>query len=536
MMFRLFVIWLSLAAVEVPNSAADPGRMLSLDECIQLALRHNYALQINRLAPEIAGYNLDGSYGAYEPVFNFSAGHQYLDQPGGVDPKKTGFDAPYLASGDAVGMGISGTLPTGLQYGVQASATSLNYQANFSSLPGYTLIYPPYGIRNTNQFQSQVALTLDQPLLRNLWTDQNRETILVNRQNLKISEMALRWQVMNTIYAVHQAYYELGYAGEKVHVEELALNMANQLLADIRRRVQAGELPPLEAEQAAAQVETVRTDLFAAQQNLAQQQNNLIGLVTEDFRSWKGVSVDSGNGTPALPGLFDRAESWRNAVNNRPDLTEARLDLEKQGVIVRYRFNQVFPSLDLVGAYGVQGLEPNGEMSLADIRAQSNPQYFFGVVLSIPLGGNLNARSNYKASQAARRLSALRFKQLEQNILLQVDTSLTQAQFAYRRTQSSHSARSYAESALAAEQQKLLAGLSTPFQVLQFQQRVTAVRTAEVRSLADYQEAQAQLALNEGSILEKVRYHLEFEPRRPEERPVPPPPAAVLHGAKSAAP
>jgi outer membrane protein len=536
MMLRPFVVSLCLVAFTVRNSAAEAARMLSLDECIQLALRHNYALQINRLAPEIAGYNLDGSYGAYEPVFSFSAGHQYLDQPGGVDPKKTGFDAPYQASGETAGMGIKGTLPTGLQYGVQASATSLNYKADFSSLPGYTLIFPPYGIRNTNQFQSQATLTLDQPLLRNLWTDQNRETILVNKQNLKISEMALRWQIMNTIYAVHQAYFELGYAREKAHVEELALDMANRLLADIRRRVQAGELPPLEAEQAAAQAESVRTDLFAAQQNISQQQNSLIGLVTDDFRSWNGVSVDSGKTTPVLPGLFDRAESWRNAINGRPDLTEARLDLEKQGIIVRYRFNQVFPNLDLVGSYGVQGLEPTGEMALADVRDQSKPQYSFGVVLSIPLGGNLNARNNYKASQAAKRLAALRYKQLEQNILLQVDSALTQAQFAYKRTESSRQARAYAESALKAEQEKLRAGLSTPFQVLQYQQRLTAAHTAEIRSLADYQEAQAQLALDEGSILEKVHYHLEFEPRRPAERPVPPPPASVPHGVKSTAP
>jgi hypothetical protein len=41
--------------------------------------------------------------------------------------------------------------------------------------------------------------------------------------------------------------------------------------------------------------------------------------------------------------------------------------------------------------------------------------------------------------------------------------------------------------------------------VLQLQQKLTDAQTAEIRALADYNKALAQLALSEGSTLEKNR-------------------------------
>lgn len=509
-----FVFCLSLSLfVGVPGRAAEAGnvRTLSLDECVHLALKHNYDIQIERLNPEIAQYNLSGAKGAYEPVFNFGAGRDVVNVPGGVDPKKTSLDAPYEVTTDSVGAGISGLAPTGLQYGIQANASRLKEVTDFSANPGFNLLFPPSGIRTTNQYTAAAAITLEQPLLRNLWTDKYRQTIAINRKNLKISEMALRWRLMNTVNAVQQAYYELVFARENVKVEEQALHLADQLASVTSKRVQVGSSPALDAKQAAAQLESVRTSLYSAQQNLAKRQNALKNLISDDFQSWADTKVEPSEGLVTVPDTFSRAESWRTAFDHRPDLAQVRLDLEKQGIILRYRFNQLFPSLDLVGGYGLQSLENSGEAALADIRDRSNPEYAFGVVLSIPLGGNQAARNSYKASQAAKQQTILQLKKLEQNVMIDVDDSLTLAQSAYRRTESARLARQYAEAALLGEQKKLEDGSTSAFYVLQYQQKLTEAHTSEIRSLADYNEALAQLALNEGSTLEKNHINLQVK-------------------------
>src|SRR6266567_218498 len=129
--FTVFLVALELGA----QSADRTPRLLSLSECIQQALLHNYDVQIERLAPEIARYNLEGSYGAYEPFFNANAGEQFLNQPGTFDPKKSGIDFPYELTTDSLGLGIKGLLPTGLSYDAGATANYLRDRTDFSLSP-----------------------------------------------------------------------------------------------------------------------------------------------------------------------------------------------------------------------------------------------------------------------------------------------------------------------------------------------------------------------------------------------------------------
>jgi outer membrane protein TolC len=493
------------AAAGMNDGAVQP---LTLTECIQLGLKHNYDLRIERLNPEIARYNLSGANGAYEPVFNFQAGEQLLTVPGGVDPKKTGLDSPYEVTTDSVGLGLSGVLPTGLQYGVQATSSRLHELTDFSANPGFILLYPPSGIRNTNQYTSAAAITLQQPLLRNLWIDKYRQTIQIRQKDLKMSELSLRWRVMNLVYNIQQAYYQLIYLKEQVGVEEQALKLVEQLALTTRHQIEIGSTAAVELPQVEAQEESVRTALLASQEQLAKQRNALRNLISADYSGAPDVPIDAAEVSPAVPYSYDRHESWRSALEHRPDLAELRLDLEKQGIQVRYQFNQLFPSLDLVGGYGLQSQENSTEASLADIRDRTKPQYGFGLVLSIPLGGNQAARNSYKAGKAAKEQLALQLKKAQQNILVQVDDSLSQVQSAYRRMESAKKARQYAEISLKGAQQKLADGTSSAFFVLQYQQKLWESRAAEIRAFVDYRLAVAQLELNEGMTLEQNHVNL----------------------------
>ena len=503
-------VFLAVFAVEA-CAAAGGARSLTLADCIQLGLRDNYDLRIERLNPEIARYNLSGAKGAYEPVFNFTAGQQLLTVPGGIDPKKSGLDSPYEVTTDSVGMGISGVLPTGLQYGLQAASSRLHELTDFSAIPGFNFLYPPGGIRNTNQYTSSAVLTLQQPLLRDLWIDKYRQVILINRKNLKISELALSWQVMNLVYNIQQAYAQIIYLKQKVEVEEQSLKLVEQLVTVTQRQIENGSAPAVEIQQVQSQAESVRTALESSQQALAKEKNVLKNLIAADYQSWSETALDPGEISSPIPSPNDRSEGWRTALEHRPDLAEMRLDLEKRGILVRYQFNQTFPRLDLVGSYGLLSQEDSTEASLADIRDRSKPQYGVGVVLSIPLAGNQAARNSYRASKAEKEQSVLLLKKMEQTVLVQVDDSLSQVQSAYRRTESARKSRQYAEVALKGEEQKLANGANSAFFVLQYQQRLWDARTAEISALVDYRIAVAQLELNEGTTLERNHVSLRFQ-------------------------
>jgi outer membrane protein len=480
-----------------PSNGFASTHPISLRESFDLALRRNLDLKIEHLTTDIARYDLSATYGAYVPNVSFRAQHDSLSEPSDFDPKKSGVDLPFKMQNDTLEPGLSGKLPIGLSYTVNAYTREDNVS---------TLLNPVNNlIRNTNNYFSEGRIDLQQHLLRDFWIDADREQILLRRKDLKISQQALRFQIMKTLLAVELSYDDLVAAREAVRVQEKALELRQQLVRETRRRVEVGDLPPLDAEQAETQLENTLSALTTARELYIAQQNILKSLLTDDFRSLVDVELLPTDALLALEQGISRSESFVRAMENRPDLIEARLAVEKSDVEVRFRKNQLFPHLDLVGNYGGLGVADTPGTSINNTLNLGNEEYSYGVVLSFPLS-NIAERGYYRASKASREIAKLQLQKAEQAILVQIADFVNRAQSRFAQVNFTRRARGYAESALAAEVKKLQNGLSTAFFVLQLQETLTATRTAEVQALADYNKILAQLAFAEGSILEK--HHL----------------------------
>ena len=64
------------AAVAQTGTNAPAGRAMSLADCIQAALAHNFDVQIQRFNPQISLYNLNAAYSGYDPTFSASGAAQ----------------------------------------------------------------------------------------------------------------------------------------------------------------------------------------------------------------------------------------------------------------------------------------------------------------------------------------------------------------------------------------------------------------------------------------------------------------------------
>lgn len=488
-----------LLAAGQSNPPATRTRLLSLDECIEMAVSRNLDLQIQRASADIARFDLNGSYGAYVPQLSFSARHDYISQPGDFDVDKENPHFPYQLRTDTAGPTLSGELPIGLTYDFKAIAGRHDATSDFRSDPEASV-----DIRRTNNFFAQTDLTLRQHLLRDFWIDQNRELILVRRKNVKISEQALQFQTMKTVLAVELAYYDLAAAREQVRVQEKALELKKQFVAETKRRVEVGDLPPLDSDQAETQLENTLTSLSVVREAVSTRENALKALITDDFIEWADVEPSPSDSLSAVKEEINRSESFRKALLGRPDLIEARLAVERSDVAVRFRKNQLFPSLDVLGRYGSYDIEERASSAISEAARFHDPDYSYGVVISFPLD-NVKERNDYRASKANRWIAQLQLKKAEQEVLLQVADFVNRVNLRYDQVGSTRKARVYAEAALSAEEKKLQNGLSTSFFVLQLQEAVTAARTAEVEALADYNRAVAQLAFATGMTLERHR-------------------------------
>lgn len=497
------------ASAQTTNSPAN-SRPLSLRNSIDLALSQNLDLRIEHLSVEIASDALGSAYGAYSPNFTFDATKNYESALGSYDPQKFNPYFPGDITDTKAGADLSGKIPFGFSYDFNGNVSKDAAATDFNLDPEDAANFPG-GIRSTNQSNASVGINMRQHLLKDFWIDSDWEVLLVRRADLKISQQTLRFKIMTTLLDVELSYYDLIAARDEIQVQEQALELRRQFVADTQRRVQLGDLPPLEDAQAETQLQNTLTRLAAARQDFAARQNHLISLLTDDFKAWADQDLQPTDVLQALQVAVNRSDSFQTALSQRPDLIEARLAVEKTGAMVKFQLNQVFPSLDLVGGYGGLGsVNDSPGDSLNEALDFGNPKYTFGMVVSFPLD-NASARNNYRSSKAAQQMAELQLKKAEQDVLIQVADYCTDIGFGYSQVTSTHQARIYAEEALDAENKKFQNGFSTIFEVLLAQEALTTARTAEIQAQVDYNKALAQLAFADGTILEKNHLSLEVK-------------------------
>ena len=495
-----------LAVLAQTTSFTNP-RKISLQECIDAALRNGLEVQIQQVSSEIFRYDYQGAYGTYSPVLSFDARRNFVDQPGDFAPQKLNQDYPYELTTDTASSTLEGVLPYGLSYDFSALTGEKSAITDFSSNPEDSLLFPS-GLRRTNNYFAETYATARQHLLKDFWIDQNSLNLIIGRKNLQASQQALRFQIMRTVFAVEIAYYDLAALREAIRVQERAVELKRQLVAEIQRRVQVGDLPGLDAEQAETELENSQTALLNAREEFTSQQNVLKSLLTDDFLQLAEVNLEPSDVLTATPPQVSRSESFQRALKNRPDLVEARIGVEKSQSLVRFRMNQLLPALDLVGRYGGQGVANSSSSAMSDAFSFRDPLYYYGAVVSVPLS-NVKERNSYHASKAQKQLAELELKKAEQAVLVQVADWVNRVESRFAQVSSTRRARAFAEAALSSEQRKLQNGLSTSFFVLQMQETLTQAQSSELRAMADYNKALAQLAFSEGSTLANHRLVLE---------------------------
>lgn len=482
------------------HSQTNKTLSLSLQQAVELAIQHNLDVQIQRYTPLLDMYTLAEDQAVYEPAVNSTAKRTWAYQPSSIS--STGVANISTRSDDTTySFGIGGAnstmapTPWGLNYSLAQTIDKTTFRS-----------FTPAGIPFLfDQGTAFSGISLQQPLMRNLWIDANRRDILIGRQTIKYDEYGFRWKAMQIIQQTEQAYYELIYDFEDVHVQEAAVQLKQQSFNENRKRVEVGALAPLDEKQSQSELAASKAALLAAKQTLGTQQNVLKALISDRYLEIYNVQIVPSEKLVAVPEIWDLQDSWRTAITSRPDLLQFKVDLERKGITLRYSKNQLFPQVDLVGNYGRRGVEPTVPGALDDIEQGLFPTYSYGITMSIPLGER-SQRAAYKSAKATIEQVNLQYKQAEQNILIEVENAIGNLNSELEKIRSTREAREFAEEALEAEQKKLEVGKSTSFVVLQLQNNLTTAREAEIRELANYNQALSLLSQHEGTILEK--HHL----------------------------
>jgi outer membrane protein len=559
-------------AVEAPPiSLANSGRLdsliragniyLSLQDAIALALENNIDIEIQRYGPQIAdagvllaeagGFARGVSTSALTGPSSASAGG--VAQNGGgtaaqannATPTAVGNTAitnsgPPIPALDPVLIGSarfghqttpqSTTFITNTNSLVQRSNTSgVGYQQSFLTGTTVALNLSNNNI-NTNSARanfnpattSTLGLTVTQRLLQGWGPSLNSRQIIIAKNNREVADLTFKLQVITTVAAVMNLYWDLVSFNENVRVAKQALTTSEQLYNNNKKQVEVGTLAPIEVVSAEAQVATATQSLTIAETQVLQQET-----IIKSALSRTGVSSPSVAEAHIIPTDRMRMPDVEpvgpmqdlvgQALASRPELASNRIQLQNSKIALRGSKNSLLPTLDLVGTFGTEALAgqvnpniPGNPASgyfvggygnvLTQLFQRNFPDYSIGFNLNIPIR-NRAAQANVINDELTLRQQQLLLQRQENQVRVDVQNALIGVQQTRGQYQAATKARALQEQTLDAEQKKYALGASTIYNVILALTNLTQSQAQEVAALGAYSKARVELQRATGQLL-----------------------------------
>ena len=361
-----------------------------------------------------------------------------------------------------------------------------------------------------------------QPLFRNAGRANNTRFIAIANTNKKISSAVLEQQMISTIAGVDSLYTDLISLQDGVQVQQQALTAAEQLLSNDQQQLDTGRLPPIEVTRVESLVTSTRVLLEQAKTLRDQQEVILRTLI--DPRSLTGPSAQPPEIVATDPLSSPHAEVEtplpelvKLALDTRPDVRQARLQIVNGERQVAGSANAVKPEIDIYGTYETRGvvlpglLDTGGSPLTGNTLldqvptggSRSSTLYEAGIQFYLPIQNRV-AKANLIIDKATLRQQQLRETQLESTVAAEVRNAITALHAAENAAGAAVKARELQERLLSAAQESFQAGYGTNLAVIEQETYLAQAQASEVVAKAAWSKAAVQLDRVTGQMLDRT--------------------------------
>ena len=524
---------------------------LTLQDAISLALENNLDISVQRYTPWLSDLDLLRSKagqgtaaGTFDPRLTSTMSWQRASNP---------INNPILAGTTIALAAITNNSAQANMSLTQGFHTGTSYAITWNNNRQSTT--SPGAIVNPS-VSSSLIFGFSQPLLNGFGFVSNMRFIRIARNNKRIADLTFTNQLIVTVSAVQNMYWDLVFAREDVKVKQRSVELAEKLYNDNKRQVEIGTLAPIEVVRAEAEVARTRQDLIVAQTFLLQQQTLLKNAVTKNvmdatMQTIEIVPTDVISKPPTVEAVT-LSDAVKEAWEKRPDIRQSQIDLESRSITTRATRNALLPTLNLNGQFSGTGLGGNSKSTVTTptgtftstgvpiVDAAGNPVLVAGVptfagradstsattILQGGYGDTLNTLRHFdfptygvsinltipifnRAAQAdnaqailLQRQAETSFKRLQNSIIVEVRNAQIALEQNRARVEAAQKSRELAERTLDAEQKKYQLGASTIFFVIQAQRDLAAAQSAEVSSLVALTKSKVDFERALGRTLE----------------------------------
>ncbi len=455
---------------------------ITVSDAIFMALENNRSLLVERINPSIQETFEDEERAVFDPILNATGS---------------------VLQNDSRLLNSSGRYEDHSASSVFQGSVSLK-----EFFPSGTFVEVGTVTKKTNSDQynepyatTRLGLTVTQSLLQGKGTHVNTARLRQSRLETDITRYELRGFSESLLAQVEYTYWDYALSLRQMEIVEESLKLARQQISETEEMIKVGkmaeaELAALEAEAAAQQ-----QGLIDAGSTLESNRLRLIRLINPPGNNpWeREITLVH---PPTLPEIRydDIGVHVALSMKMRPEINQAKLDIQKNDIeIVRTR-NGLLPRMDLFITLGKSGYADSFSGSVGDIKEESYDM-MMGLNFEYPI-------FNRKGSAQQRRAVLNRDKakaaldNLEQIIELDVRSAYIDLHRTKEQISASTATRKFQEENLRTETEKFRVGRSTNLLVAQVQRDLLQSRINEVSSIVNYLKAIVYFYRMEGTLLE----------------------------------
>jgi outer membrane protein TolC len=486
---------------------------IGMNDLVYLMLDHNLNIQADRFAPRSSYYSMLVFYGALEPSLSFSGNFGRNTTPSTTQLSGGNYVTQLT---DTFSTNLAQYLPSGTTLGVNMSMNRLSSSSN-------NVVFNP-------SWTGKLTYTAAQHLLQNRGRMINTYQIQQGVNTEKMSEANFELQLNTLIDTAQKAYWDLVFAVENQKITQGSLALSQQTLNDNLQRVEIGTMAQIEVIQSQSDVANKNDALVTAGFAVTTAEDQIKKLVSGDkdpslfLMKFAPKDMPQPASAVQVPSL---EEAVKIALENRPEMKSALLDLKNKDLGVQYYTNQKLPLLDVIATFTQNGLGgtqtrnfnlggapltspiPGGlGQGFEQLFNYQYKGYALGFNFTIPLN-NKAAIANHDKAVNDRATSEANIAAIAQQILLDVRNALQQVELNRARIDTAQIALDLQQKTLDAEKTKFDLGTSTLTFVLTQQNNLALAQTALLQTKVNFAKARIDLDNAMGLLLQRNNVELD---------------------------
>ncbi len=386
----------------------------------------------------------------------------------------------------------------------QAFTTGSSFSIGFNNMRQSStqrfLLYNP-------SFVSQLSLSFTQQLLSGFGRAVGKRFHEVAKNEETIMKETVRLQVNTTLAQAQITYWDLVAARENVRVAEQSLEVAQHLFENNKIKEEIGAASGLDIVTAESEVATRQRDLVTARAVLQMREVDLKNVISKNLAELlSSIQIEA---TDALPEPKDGDipklnEALATAMSNRSEIRQAETNLLTQDIAIRYAKDLLRPTLLFFANFNSSGLSGNRTIqdangapivllgglgqTMRQLWRWDYPDYAVGLTFSLNIRNRAAEADVYRA-KLEKRQTETSFQRTRNNIALEVRKAMIGLIQSKAQVDAAHKAVELSGQALAAEETRLLEGVTIQYEVIRRQRDFRSAQFAEVQARASYAKA-----------------------------------------------